>query len=143
MQKFWDSALNLEPPDDYDTQSEMSMSALMTSDGTELGKSAYPSLGLGSSFAFKFEDHRGRVHRFNFGTENLGELVSAVMQRVGSVNDQSLSQLLYEDDEGDKVLLTTDGDLIGAVSHARSVGLKLVGFYMIDEMPVCFSDPSI
>lgn len=39
--------------------------ALMNSEGTDLGK--YPSLGLGSSFSFKFEDPKGRVHRFNFG----------------------------------------------------------------------------
>ncbi|THG05376.1 hypothetical protein TEA_029563 [Camellia sinensis var. sinensis] len=124
MQKFWDSALSLEPPEDYDNQSEMSMSAVNTSDGTELGR--YPSLGLGNSFAFKFADHKGRVHRLNFGTENLGELVSAVMQRFGDVSDQGRPQLLYEDDEGDRVLLTTDGDLVSAVSHARSVGLKVV-----------------
>ncbi|PIA47402.1 hypothetical protein AQUCO_01400221v1 [Aquilegia coerulea] len=66
MQKFWDSALALDPPDDeYDTHSELS--GLVTSDGTEPGKSMYPPLGLGNSFAFKFEDSKGRVHRFNFG----------------------------------------------------------------------------
>ncbi|KAK3016603.1 hypothetical protein RJ639_006526 [Escallonia herrerae] len=97
MQKFWDSALNLEPPDDYDTH---------------------------SSFSFKFEDYKGRVHRFNCGSENLGELVSAVIQRIGTAINQNRPQLLYEDDEGDKVLLTTDGDLVSAISHARSVGLK-------------------
>ena len=43
------------------------MSALNMSDGTENGKSPYPCLGLGNSFAFKFEDLKGRVHRFNFG----------------------------------------------------------------------------
>ncbi|KAL6297339.1 hypothetical protein ACE6H2_005481 [Prunus campanulata] len=64
MQKFWDSALALEPPDDCDTQSELS--ALMASDGTD-GKFPYPSLGLGNSFAFKFEDLRGRMHRINCG----------------------------------------------------------------------------
>lgn len=32
----------------------------------------------------------------------------------------------YEDDEGDKVLLATDGDLIGAINHARTTGLKVV-----------------
>ena len=42
------------------------MSAFMTSDGTEIGK-YYPSLGLGNSFAFKFEDFKGRVHRLNCG----------------------------------------------------------------------------
>ncbi|XP_059624532.1 CBS domain-containing protein CBSCBSPB3 [Cornus florida] len=130
MQKFWDSALNLEPADDYDTQSEISVSALMTSDGTEVGRSTYPSLGLGNSFAFKFEDRKGRVHRFNFGLENLSELVSAIMQRVGVDNYQDRPQLLYEDDEGDHVLLTTDADLIGAVSHARSVGLKVLRLHL-------------
>ncbi|KAK2973799.1 hypothetical protein RJ640_008204 [Escallonia rubra] len=92
--------------------------------GTEPGKSSYPSLGLGSSFSFKFEDYKGRVHRFNCGSENLGELVSAVIQRIGTAINQNRPQLLYEDDEGDKVLLTTDGDLVSAISHARSVGLK-------------------
>ncbi|KAI5671926.1 hypothetical protein M9H77_12290 [Catharanthus roseus] len=130
MQKFWDSALNLEPPDDYDTQSEMSMSAANMSDATEQGKSAYPSLGLGNTFAFKFEDFKGRVHRFNFGTENLAELVGAVMQRIGTSDEQNHPQLLYEDDEGDKVLLTTDSDLIGAVTHARSAGLKVLRLHI-------------
>lgn len=129
MQKFWDSALALEPPDDYDTQSEMS--AIMAPDGVETGKlSSYPSLGLGSSFSFKFEDLKGRVHRFNCGTENLDELLSAVMQRIASSNDHSRPQLLYEDDEGDKVLLGTDGDLIAAVNHARSLGLKVLRLHL-------------
>lgn len=44
----------------------MSMSVVMQSDPVEGGR-AYPSLGLGNSFAFKFEDLRGRVHRFTFG----------------------------------------------------------------------------
>lgn len=130
MQKFWDSALNLEPPDDYETQSDMSMSQYVPSDVMEHAKSTYPSLGLGNSFSFKFTDDKRRVHRFNFGTENLAELVSAVMQRIGASNDQSCPQLLYEDDEGDKVLLTTDGDLVGAVAHARSVGQKVLRLHL-------------
>ncbi|PWA83278.1 CBS / octicosapeptide/Phox/Bemp1 (PB1) domains-containing protein [Artemisia annua] len=129
MQKFWDSALNLDPPDDYDdSQSEMSMSAIMTSDGVDGGRS-YPSLGLGNSFAFKFEDLRGRVHRFTFGTENLSELVSAVTHRMGGNIDHS-PQLLYDDDEGDRVLLTTDSDLVGAVNHARSAGQKVLRLHL-------------
>lgn len=130
MQKFWDSALNLDPPDDCDTQSELSMSALNTSDGTEIGRSAYPSLGLGNSFSFKFEDFKGRIHRFNFGAENLDELVSAVTQRLCRADEQRRPQLLYDDDEGDKVLLTTDGDLISAVTHARSIGQKVLRLHI-------------
>ncbi|KAG9152194.1 hypothetical protein Leryth_016381 [Lithospermum erythrorhizon] len=129
MQKFWDSALNLDPPDDSETQSEMSMT-YNAYDVTEPTRSTYPSLGLGSSFSFKFEDCRRRVHRFNFGTENLGELISAVMQRISLMEDQQRPQLLYEDDEGDKVLLTTDGDLIAAVSHARSIGQKVLKLHL-------------
>ncbi|PPS13671.1 hypothetical protein GOBAR_AA06874 [Gossypium barbadense] len=129
MQKFWDSALSLQPPDDYDTQSEMS--AILTSEGADAGRlPSYPSLGLGNSFCFKFEDCKGRVHRFNFGIENLDELSSAVMQRIGSSNDHSHPQLLYEDDEGDKVLLITDCDLIAAVNHTRSRGLKVLRLYL-------------
>ncbi|CAN4112841.1 unnamed protein product [Withania somnifera] len=130
MQKFWDSALNLEPPDDYDTLSEMSMSQLMMSEGTEAGKSGYPSLGLGNTFSFKFDDLKGRVHRFNFGSESLLELITAVMQRLGAVDETNRPQLLYEDDEGDKVLLTTDSDLVGAVSHVRSLGLKVLRLHL-------------
>ncbi|KAL3630227.1 CBS domain-containing protein cbscbspb3 [Castilleja foliolosa] len=129
MQNFWDSALNLEPADDCDTHSEISMSQYVTSEGADHPKSTYPSLGLGNSFSFKFKDHKGRVHRFNFGTESLVELVSAVVQRMGANSDQP-PQLLYEDDEGDKVLLTTDGDLVSAVTHARSAGLKVLRLHL-------------
>ncbi|KAL6219721.1 hypothetical protein ACLB2K_007480 [Fragaria x ananassa] len=128
MQKFWDSALALEPPDDTDTQSEMS--AMMASDAGEQAKFTYPSLGLGNSFAFKFEDRKGRVHRLNSGTENLDEFVSAVMQRTGGAKDNDRPQILYEDDEGDRVLLASDDDLVSAVSHARAVGQKVLRLHL-------------
>ncbi|KAI4343487.1 hypothetical protein L6164_010828 [Bauhinia variegata] len=128
MQKFWDSALALEPPEDFDTHSEVS--ALMTSDGAETAKSTYPSVGFGNSFAFKFDDPKGRVHRLNCGTENLNELVSAVMERVGDVNDGKCPHILYEDDEGDKILLATNSDLVAAVSYARSVNAKVLRLHL-------------
>ncbi|KAF9608908.1 hypothetical protein IFM89_012076 [Coptis chinensis] len=49
------------------------------------------------------------------------ELISVVTQRMGTINDDNRPQLLYEDDEGDRVILGTDGNLTGAVSHARSI----------------------
>lgn len=129
MQKFWDSALALEPPDDSDTHSEMS--GFMASDGTEQGKlGSYPPLGLGNSFAFKFEDLKGRVHRVNCAAENLEELVSAVMQRIGAGIHTDHPQLLYEDDDGDRVLLATDSDLVAAISHARLVGQKVLRLHL-------------
>ncbi|GMI99350.1 hypothetical protein like AT3G52950 [Hibiscus trionum] len=117
MQKFWDSALALESPRDYDTQSEKSFSP-------------HHSLGHGNSFSFKFEDRKGFLHRFSCGTENLNELLSAVMQRNASYNDHRSPQLLYKDDEGDKVLLATDGDLIAAVNSARLQGKKVLRLHL-------------
>ncbi|XP_027344166.1 CBS domain-containing protein CBSCBSPB3-like isoform X2 [Abrus precatorius] len=127
MQKFWDSAFNLEPLEDSDTHSEVS--GLMTSDGADTSKSAYQSTGFGNSFSFKFEDLNGLVHRFNCGIENLDELVSAVTQRV-DVNNRERLTLLYEDDEGDKVVLATDSDLVTAVSYARSAGVKALKLHL-------------
>ncbi|XP_073013726.1 CBS domain-containing protein CBSCBSPB3 isoform X2 [Typha latifolia] len=130
MQKFWDSALALEPQDDeFDDHSELSV--LMASECAE-GKHMYPSL-VGNSFSFKLEDPKGRVHRFNCASENLVELVSSVRQRIGIENDGNKIQLLYDDDEGDRVLLTTDSDLAGAVQHARSAGLKVLRLHIDDS----------
>lgn len=124
MQKFWDSTLALEPAEDYE-DSHSDASARMASETTEIAKAGYPSLNLGNSFAFKLEDRKGRVHRFNCGTESLTELISAMIQRVGDDIDWAhLPQILYEDDEGDKVLLATDSDLVAAVNYARVAGLK-------------------
>lgn len=44
----------------------------------------------------------------------------------------------YEDDEGDKVVLATDGDLSGAVNHARSIGLKVVNLVIVVNFHVRF-----
>lgn len=94
---------------------------------------------------------------FSSGVENLEELVSAVMQRIGAANHRDRPHILvkpswaifagiwfyyavktsdcvyfsnffhqFEDDEGDRVLLATDDDLVSAVSHARGVGLKVL-----------------
>lgn len=40
----------------------------------------------------------------------------------------------YEDDEGDKVLLTTNSDLTGAVFCAKSSGLKVFRFSDVDPL---------
>ncbi|OIW00356.1 hypothetical protein TanjilG_29923 [Lupinus angustifolius] len=127
MQRFWDSAMALEPPEDSDVHSEVS--GLMTSDGVDTVKSAYQSSDYGNSFAFKFRDLNGRVHRVNYGSEHLDELVSAVMQRL-DVNDGEHPIILYEDDEGDKIVITTDNDLASAVSFARTAGSKSLKLHL-------------
>ncbi|KAG6517232.1 hypothetical protein ZIOFF_020612 [Zingiber officinale] len=137
MQNFWDSALTLEPSD------EDEFSSLITSEYTESGKYKYPP-HAGNSFSFKVEDQKGRIHRFSCGqserfvstflvdTENLDALVSSIMQRIGHDHDTDKVQLLYEDDEGDKVLLTTDDDLVAAINHARSDGQKVLRLHIDD-----------
>ncbi|CAK8579031.1 unnamed protein product [Lathyrus sativus] len=124
MQKFWDSALALEPPEDFDTHSDAS--GLVTSDGADTSKC---STGFVNSFPFKFEDLNGRMHRFNCGTEHLDELVTAVMQRV-VIRDTELPVIVYEDDEGDRIFLGTDDDLVSAVSYARSAGVKALKLHL-------------
>jgi hypothetical protein len=54
------------------------------------------------------------------------ELMSAIIQRVGDdIDCSSPLRILYVDDEGDKVLLATDNDLMAAVNFARMSGSKV------------------
>ncbi|CAL4896727.1 unnamed protein product [Urochloa decumbens] len=130
MQRFWDSALALEPPDEeFDSHSEVSL--LLPSEAGDGRSSVYPPV-VGNSFSFKLQDRKGRVHRFTCGSESLDELVSSVRQRLSITDEKETVQLLYEDDEGDRVLLTTDSDLSGAVLHAKSSGLKVLKLHVED-----------
>ncbi|XP_066341022.1 CBS domain-containing protein CBSCBSPB3-like isoform X3 [Miscanthus floridulus] len=131
MQKFWDSALALEPPyEDFDSHSELSL--VMPSDARDGRSSIYPP-AVDNSFVFKLQDKKGRMHRFTCGSESLDELMSSLIQRLGMGDEKSVIQLLYEDDEGDKVLLTTNSDLTGAVLYAKSSGLKALRLHIDDS----------
>ncbi|KAM3353941.1 hypothetical protein ACQJBY_024873 [Aegilops geniculata] len=129
VQKFWDSAfaLHLHPAEEYDEHSEESRTAV--SDNAE-GKHTPPHVG--NAFSFKIEDMKGRMHRFSCVSESLDELVSAVAYRLGTENEKANVNLLYDDDEGDRVLLATDGDLVAAIEHARSAGWKVLRLHMED-----------
>ncbi|KAL0415664.1 UNVERIFIED_CONTAM: CBS domain-containing protein CBSCBSPB1 [Sesamum latifolium] len=123
MQKFWDSAMELAP-DDEDSRSENSLK--LNSDAGEIGQSLpYPSSTTSNNFAFKIQDRKGRMHRFLCGTQNLADVITAILQRVGDEIDRNnLPQILYEDEDGDKVVLASDADLQAAVDHARLAGWK-------------------
>ncbi|KAM1973628.1 hypothetical protein EV2_020573 [Malus domestica] len=62
--------------------------------------------------------------------ETLDELVSAIMKRIRVANDHDCPHILFEDEDGDRVLLATDDDLISAVSHARGMGLKVLRLHL-------------
>ncbi|XP_057474886.1 CBS domain-containing protein CBSCBSPB5-like isoform X1 [Actinidia eriantha] len=125
MQNFWDSAMALAPLDDEeDTRSDSSLK--MASEGAETTRSlSYPSSNLPNAFPFKIQDKKGRMHRFICDTRNLTELVTAILQRVGDdIDRNNLPQILYEDEDHDKVVLASDSDLVAAVDHARLAGWK-------------------
>eukprot|EP00252_Welwitschia_mirabilis_P021534 TRINITY_DN5545_c0_g1_i3.p1 TRINITY_DN5545_c0_g1~~TRINITY_DN5545_c0_g1_i3.p1 ORF type:complete len:333 (-),score=88.57 TRINITY_DN5545_c0_g1_i3:18-884(-) len=112
MQKFWDSTLALDHTEIED-DSRSDLSPGMGSDAT-----GYPSVGIGNMYTFKMWDVNGRVHRFNCGTESLSDLSLAVVQRLGNIDQNFVPEIMYEDDEGDQVLLLTDDDLSAAVNQA-------------------------
>ncbi|EFJ18044.1 hypothetical protein SELMODRAFT_32029, partial [Selaginella moellendorffii] len=85
-------------------------------------KTVYPSLWLANFFSFKVEDPKGCVHRFTCGTQSLEEVLATVSVRIGC-EDENL-QLLYKDDEGDLILLSSDNDLALAVASAKAYGMK-------------------
>ncbi|KAK7356617.1 hypothetical protein VNO80_15892 [Phaseolus coccineus] len=92
--------------------------------GVVTTKSRFQYVGYANVFAFfKIGDLNGRLHRFNCRTECLDELFFVVMQRV-DVNDGECPTIMYEDDEGDKIVLAIDNDLGMAVTCARSTKVK-------------------
>ncbi|TKY60581.1 CBS domain-containing protein CBSCBSPB5 [Spatholobus suberectus] len=125
IQKFWDSAMALTPnEDDDDSQSDSSLK--MISEGGETGRSiSYLASSTQNAFSFKLQDKRGRLHRFTCDTRSLTEVITSIVQRVGDdIDPKNLPQILYEDEEHDKVVLASDSDLAAAVDHAKTAGLK-------------------
>ncbi|XP_016450564.1 CBS domain-containing protein CBSCBSPB1 [Nicotiana tabacum] len=124
MQKFWDSAMALTPDDDEETPSEGSQK--LASEGAETGRSIpYPPASLPITFAFKIQDRKGRMHRFNCDIRSMTDLITSIIQRMGDdIDRNNLPQILYEDEDHDKVILASDSDLITAVEHARLSGWK-------------------
>ncbi|KAM1025583.1 hypothetical protein ACFX2J_038545 [Malus domestica] len=125
MQKFWDSAMALGPNDD-DEESRSENSLKLASESAETGRSLpFPPSNFPNTFAFKLQDKRGRMHRFTCNIQSLTELIASIIQRMGDdIDRNNLPQILYEDEDRDKVILASDSDLIAAVDHAKQVGWK-------------------
>ncbi|KAH9545541.1 hypothetical protein CY35_12G052900 [Sphagnum magellanicum] len=128
LQKFWDSALALEAPE-TDDDSHSDISSRLDTFGSEAGRQHHHSSGLANSYVFKLklrsQDGSERNHRLTCGTGSMKELMSAIIQRVGDdIDCSSPLRILYVDDEGDKVLLATDNDLMAAVNFASMSGSK-------------------
>uniref|UniRef100_A0A0E0JNZ0 CBS domain-containing protein n=1 Tax=Oryza punctata TaxID=4537 RepID=A0A0E0JNZ0_ORYPU len=131
MQRFWDSAMSIGPLDD-DDDSRSEGSTKVASEATDIGRSAfYPASGLSNTFGFKIQDKQGRMHRFNCETSSLTELITSILQRLGDdIDRKNLPQILYEDEDHDKVILSSDSDLVAAVDHARQIGWKSLRLHL-------------
>ncbi|XP_058226408.1 CBS domain-containing protein CBSCBSPB5-like isoform X2 [Rhododendron vialii] len=124
MQKFWDSAMESSQADDEEDAHSDSLK--MPSESAETGRSnSCPLSNLPNTFAFKIQDKKGRMHRFNCDTQSLTDIITAILQRMGDEIDRNnLPQILYEDEDHDKVVLASDGDLAAALDHATLAGWK-------------------
>ncbi|GMY15136.1 CBS domain-containing protein CBSCBSPB5 [Fagus crenata] len=131
MQKFWDSAMALTSnEDEEDTRSDGSLK--LASEGTDMGRSLpYPLSNPPNAFAFKIQDKKGRMHRFTCEIQSLRDLIAAILQRVGDdIDPNNLPQIEYEDEDHDKIVLASDGDLATALDHARSAGWKVLRLHL-------------
>ncbi|XVF54703.1 hypothetical protein PTKIN_Ptkin05aG0202400 [Pterospermum kingtungense] len=125
IQDFWDSAMAL-PPNEDDDETRSDNSLKLASEGAETGRSLpYPSSSMPNTFGFKIQDKRGRMHRFTSDTRSLTDLITAILQRLeDDIDRNNVPQIMYEDEDHDKVVLATDNDLAVAVEHAKLVGWK-------------------
>jgi len=98
-------------------------------------------------FTFKFKAPSGRVHRLQvIASAGLGDLISVVAEKLGgeadgiggvpAFDDGRLSHtgfaLSYLDNEGDTVSITTDSDLVEAITLARQVRKDKVDLFVHD-----------
>lgn len=125
IQNFWDSAMALNPEDDDENRSVNSLKMQSEGGETALFLQQHSNSISTNVFAFKIQDKKGRMHRFICDIHNMTELMTAILQRVGAEIDRNnLPQILYEDEDKDKIVLASDSDLIAAVHHARQAGWK-------------------
>ncbi|XP_047338734.1 CBS domain-containing protein CBSCBSPB5-like [Impatiens glandulifera] len=123
MQKFWDSALQLSQGDEEDDA--ISNNSMKLAEASDAVAQLQYSPGQTNKFAFKVQDKKGIMYRFNCETGSLRDLVAAILQRMGNeISCNSMPQIFYEDEDHDKVVLASDNDLAAAVDHARLAGWK-------------------
>ena len=65
------------------------------------------------------------LYFYNSDIRSMTDLITSIIQRMGDdIDRNNLPQILYEDEDHDKVILASDSDLITAVEHARLSGWK-------------------
>ncbi|RUS27096.1 hypothetical protein BC938DRAFT_483717, partial [Jimgerdemannia flammicorona] len=107
-------------------------------------------------FAFKFKSLNGKVHRFTADITSFGNLREIVKNKVypehlslsrnfpcsdagfdssnmSDVGDDEWLSISYQDDEDDRVAMTSDGDLYDSVALAKKQGLDRVMLFVSDS----------
>eukprot|EP00271_Cylindrocystis_brebissonii_P001563 TRINITY_DN11831_c0_g2_i1.p1 TRINITY_DN11831_c0_g2~~TRINITY_DN11831_c0_g2_i1.p1 ORF type:complete len:570 (-),score=139.92 TRINITY_DN11831_c0_g2_i1:8-1717(-) len=147
MQRFLDSALALEgaevEEDATSVRSSDYADTLPGGGGVMMATAARSSGGAPvGSFAFKMEDRKGRVHRFTCGMESLTELTASVAARCGKEYDPNdPPAITYVDEDGDKVLLSSDADLAAAVHFARTSQAKNLRLHLDYDHTLAAANP--
>ncbi|KAG0461267.1 hypothetical protein HPP92_021564, partial [Vanilla planifolia] len=112
-------------PSDEDEESRSETSMKFASEADTSSSPAFTFSGVSTGFSFKLEDNKGRMHRFNCDTRSMADLITCILQQAGDdIDKNNLPQILYEDEDHDKIVLSSDGDLAAAVDHARLAGWK-------------------
>ncbi|ESQ43536.1 hypothetical protein EUTSA_v10016029mg [Eutrema salsugineum] len=108
----------LSPNEDGDETTRSEEESMKLSSEIEGTKSfSYPN-----TFAFKLQDKKdGCIDSYM----SLTTLITAILQRMGDdIEPENLPHIMYKDEDNDKVILASDGDLVAAVEHAKSIGWK-------------------
>ncbi|KHG27053.1 CBS domain-containing CBSCBSPB5 -like protein [Gossypium arboreum] len=118
MQKFWDSAMALPPTEEDDETSRSDVSVMEQRQG-DLFPILHPICQIHLALKYKIKGAEC------IETRSLTDLITAILQRLeDDIDRNNLPQILYEDEDHDKVVLASDGDLAAAVEHAKLVGWK-------------------
>ncbi|XP_028766156.1 CBS domain-containing protein CBSCBSPB1-like [Neltuma alba] len=136
IQNFWESTMALTSNiDDDDDESRSSLK--MTSEAGEIGRSTgQASTRMPNAFSFKFQDKKGRKHRFTCDTVSLVEIMTSIIQRANDIDPRYMPLILYEDEDHDHIVMASDNDLASAVDHARMAGLKALMLHLdYSEVP--------
>lgn len=82
-----------------------------------------------TTFVFKLRDEKtGKNYRFVSQVDNLDDLIITIKGRVGY--SEGDLKIFYEDDENDRVLLSSDTDLLEAVNMARRSGWDKLALFV-------------
>mmetsp|Transcript_35410 Transcript_35410/g.74337 ORF Transcript_35410/g.74337 Transcript_35410/m.74337 type:complete len:529 (+) Transcript_35410:233-1819(+) len=132
---FWGSAesiVDVAPygPPSSGPRSESAPSATRSTDGNgarqlegscqSLQSSCQTSDASAKLFLFKLKTSAGQMHRLHHSAESLASLRAAAAAQLG-IDDGNANRLVleYDDEEGDRVLVSTDAQLREAVSLAQ------------------------